>query len=229
MYRLPRKEETKLMAKIVPVKAANNWKDNSYLVEEIARLHFHRSMLTLDPTYGGGVWWKRWRPTMLFDHDLALDGHDFRDLPYDDELFDLIAFDPPYVSTGGRDTTKIKEFYARYGLSGAPTSPARLQILINDGLDEMARLVRRPTRKRKGGLIMVKCMDYVSSGKVWPGTFETFEHATTYCNLTLLDRFVHYGEPRMQPKRTRQDGKKVKQQHARNNYSMMFVFQAAAA
>lgn len=215
------------MANLPPVRAAHNWKSNAHLIEDIARIHLNRRMLTLDPTYGNGVWWKLWRPTLLFDHDLELDGHDFRDMPYDDEMFDLIGYDPPYVSTGGRETTKIKEFYARYGLTGAPTSPGRLQLLINDGLDEMARLIRRPTRRRDGGLIIVKCMNYVSSGNVWPGVFNVHEHATTECDLVMLDQFVHYGKPRMQPPRSRKDGKKVKQQHARNNYSVAFVFQAA--
>lgn len=215
------------VTKVVPVRAAHNWRNNGYLIKDIAKIHFNRSMLTLDPTYGKGVWWQQWRPTILFDHDLALDGHDFRDLPYDDGLFDLITFDPPYVSTGGRDTTKIKEFYERYGLHGAPTTPGRLQLLINDGLDEMGRLVRRPSRGHKGGFVVVKSMDYVSSGKLWPGTFHTFEHATEECGLVMVDRFIHYGEPRMQPKRKRADGKKVRQQHARNNYSVAFVFQAA--
>lgn len=209
------------------VLAANLWPDNSYLIEDVARLgYLHKDALTLDPTYGNGVWWKRWRPRQLFDHDLDIDGYDFRDLPYDDDTFDAIAFDPPFVSTGGRETTKIAEFYARYGLSGAPTTPELLQELINDGLDEMYRLVRKPTRGKKGGIVLCKTMDYVSSGKVFPGTYNTFNYATNN-GFVMQDRFLFISKgARQQPKRSRKDGKKSKQQHARNNFSVLFAFRA---
>lgn len=206
-----------------PVLAAYNWKNNGYLIADIARVGWlKRNLLTLDPTFGKGVWWSQWRPRHLFDHDLKIDGHDFRELSYDDGTFPQIAFDPPYVSTGGRATTTIAEFYERYGLTGAPTSPAKLQTLINDGITEMARLIERR------GILIVKSMDYVSSGHLWPGTFLMQEHARMV-GFKQVDRFIHYGSPRAQPKRTRRDGKPVRQKHARANFSIMHVFQKAAA
>lgn len=200
------------------VLACNNWKDNSHLIEHVAQLgYLKRNVLTLDPTYGRGIWWKRFRPTRLFDHDLEQDGHDFRNMPYPDETFKQIAYDPPYVSMGGRATTKIRKFYERYGLTGAPTSPAKLQTLINDGITEMYRLCKM------GGIMICKVMDYISSGKFHHGTYLTVQHALSL-GFAVVDRFIMWGAPRMQPKRKRKDGKKSKQKHARNNCSFLYVF-----
>lgn len=200
-----------------PVLACFNWKDNSYLIEHVAKLgYLKRNVLTLDPTYGRGIWWKRFRPINLFDHDLEADGHDFRNLPYADETFGQIAYDPPYVSMGGRKTTGIRKFYEAYGLTGAPTSPAKLQTLINDGLTEMYRLCEM------GGIVLVKCCDYISSGKFHNGTYLTQQHAMSL-GFVVVDRFIMWGAPRMQPKRKRKDGKKSRQKHARNNCSMLYV------
>lgn len=204
-----------------PILACNNWPTNAHLIEDVAKLgYLKRSDLTLDSTYGKGVWWRRWRPKVLFDHDLAIDGHDFRDLPYEDETFDAVAFDPPYVSIGGRETTKIKKFYDQYGLRGAPTSPEALQMLINDGLTEQWRLVKT------GGIVIVKAMSYVSSGKLYFGDYHTLQHAL-WLRFKIEDRFIMHGRPRQQPPRTRKDGKKSKQQHARNNASVLFVLRKA--
>ena len=41
--------------------------------------------------------------TIVTVHDVALDGVDFRSLPYADNTFDGAAYDPPYVSVGGDD------------------------------------------------------------------------------------------------------------------------------
>ena len=206
--------------------ANDRWKDNSYLIEDIARLRWIRkNKLTLDPTFGKGIWWKRWCPYRVVVHDVELDGLDFRDLPYPNGTFPQIAFDPPYVSMGGRATTQIKEFYERYGLMGAPTSPERLQSLCDDGLSEMYRLLAPK------GIVIVKSMSYVSSGKLFLGDINTYNHAISL-GLRCEDRFIFNGHARAQPKRTKKgkNGERVKsrQHHARNNASTMFVFRKVA-
>lgn len=194
-----------------PVLAATTWNSNAELIEDCARLGYLRAeWRTLDGTYGRGIWWKNWRPDELVTHDIALDGVDFRRLPEADEFFDAIAFDPPYVSVGGRKTTTIPDFHDRFGLTDAPTSPAGVQQLINDGLDEMYRVLRRR------GILLVKNQDYVSSGKLWPGTHYTLTHALSL-GLELVDRLEHIGSPRPQPAH-------VRQVHARRNLSTLFVF-----
>src|SRR3546814_9896510 len=120
---------------MTPVLAADTWRTNADLIADVARLgHLRPEWRTVDPTYGRGLWWQSWRPGELVTHDLRLDGVDFRDLPHDDDSFDAVAFDPPYVSVGGRKTTGMADLHDRFGLTDAPTSPAGLQELIDDGL-----------------------------------------------------------------------------------------------
>ncbi len=188
----------------VPVLAANLWKSNAELIADVALLgYIKQSDHVLDPTYGRGNWWTKFRPNNLVFHDIAQDGIDFRKLPYNNETFNIVAYDPPYVSIGGRKTTTIKGFHDRYGMTDAPTSPALLQALINDGLTEAKRVVQFR------GLILVKCQD---------GTYLTQRHAIEDLSLIQVDRFEHIGKPRPQPpNRT--------QKHARRNLSTLFVFQ----
>ena len=191
--------------------AASAWPTNAHLIEAVATLGYLRyEDRVLDPTFGRGVWWGRWRPAELVTHDIRQDGVDFRDLPYADGEFDAAVFDPPYVSVGGRKTTGLPDLHDRFGLTDAPTTPAGVQALINEGLGEVARVVR------PGGLVLVKCQDYISSGKFWPGT-----HKTTSCALLLgleiVDRLEHLAGVRPQPPGRRQV-------HARRNLSTLLVF-----
>jgi hypothetical protein len=200
------------------------------MIADCARLLYLRpDDYTLDPTHEKGTWWKQWRPNKLETNDIDKDGWDFRDAPYDDETFDAIAYDPPYVCVGGRRTSTLKGFQNAYGIDTAPKTPEALQALINDGLTEMHRLVKpRVTKKfqltRPNGIVLVKCQDYTSGGHMWPGTHYTLEHAFAL-GFTLWDRLEYLTKKaRAQPtNRTRKDGKTVRQEHARRNVSTLLV------
>lgn len=193
-----------------PVMAATRWKTNGYLLADCRRLGYLKdSDFTLDPTYGRGRWWTVWRPEVLVAHDIREDGVDFTELPYLDGTFDAVTFDPPYVSVGGRRTTGLSDFHDRYGLEDAPKSPADLQHLIDRGLGEMFRVVK------PGGIVLVKCQDYVSSGRLWLGTHWTLTTAMDL-GFVIVDRLEHIGAPRPQPPGRRQV-------HARRNLSTLFV------
>ena len=182
--------------------------DNASIIAGCAQLGWlHRSDKILDPTYGRGAWWRRWAPEWLW----VLEDTDFRCTAEDDDYFDAATFDPPYVSTGGRETSTVEEFNDRYGLIDTPKSPLLLQeLVINPGLAEMARIVR------PRGIIIAKCMDYVSSGKLWCGTYQTRKFAESI-GLVEVDNFVLAKPPRMQPQRKRQV-------HSRRNFSELIVF-----
>ncbi len=196
-----------------PVLAAQYWSSNGHMVADLARLgYLKKSDRTLDPTRGtkGSGWWGVWCPDSLICHDKVLDGTDFRKLPYPDCSFDAIAFDPPYVATGGRATTTRPDFADRYGLVTAPKRPPELQELINEGLTEMHRLIR------PGKYVLCKCADYVSGGRLWPGTYLTTKHGLEL-GLELVDRFEYLvKQPRPQPRQG--------QVHARRNLSTLLVF-----
>lgn len=168
-----------------PVLAATAWGDNSRLMLACRQLgYLHDDDHVLDPTYENGTWWKHWRPEKLTTHNRDLDGSDFRCLPYPDGTFDAIAYDPPYCAKGGRTTSGIEEMDHRYGQEDAPKTPALLQDLINDGLTEMHRLVKPK------GIVLAKCMSYVSSGKLWRGTYLTEQHAVSL-GFTVEDELLH--------------------------------------
>lgn len=204
--------------------AAHQWKTNGELIADVAKLYLSADMVMLDPTYGRGLWWTVWRPDTLVTHT-KVDGYDFRKMPEADGTFDAVAFDPPYVAMGGRKTSKLPDFMDRFGLEDAPATPAGLQQDINDGLAEVHRVLRRK------GIALVKCQDYISSGKLWPGTHHTLATALAL-GFTLVDRFEHVGHVRAQPGgRTRRgkNGERVAstQVHARRNLSTLFVLRKA--
>ncbi len=194
--------------------AANNWRTNADLILDCVELGYLKyDDVVLDPTHGRGLWWSKWEPSVLF-----ISKEDFRDLPYDTNTFDAAVFDPPYVSTGGRKTSTLPDFNSRYGLTEAPKTPALLQYHNNLGLSEVARVTKI------NGYILVKCKDYISSGKYYAGTHWTLVCAIHDLGLQLQDRFEMIGKPGPQPQRTRKDGKPSVQQHARRNLSTLFVF-----
>jgi hypothetical protein len=193
------------------IKAATSWSSNAHMIEDCFSLgYLSQEALTLDPTYGRGGWWKRQKPNTLITHDLANDGINFHNLPYNDNHFDAVVYDPPYVATGGRSTTGIPDFFDRYGLKNAPRTPIDLQNYINKGLTECDRVL---TSK---GFLLVKCKDYISSGKLWIGTHHTLTHALNI-NLTLVDRLEYITSGVVQPANRRQI-------HARRNLSTLFIF-----
>lgn len=179
--------------------AAQEWADNGAMMVDVAELHLDKRMKSMDVTYGEGVWWKHWRPSKFTFHDIEQDGVDFRKLPHRDGSFDLIAYDPPYISPGGRKTSTIKKFNAQYGLAPVPKTPKLLQAYINDGLDEVWRCLRgRETSQFGGGIALVKCMNYVSSGKLFLGYKDTLDHALEL-GFEVLDIFYFVGDARPQP------------------------------
>ena len=212
-----------------PVLAAFAWPTNAHLIADCARLGYLSAELrTIDPTYGRGKWWTRFRPVDLVAHDLyTLDGVDFRRLPHDDGSFRQGVFDPPYVCKGGRATSTMPDFLDRYGLARAPRTPAELQEMNDAGLAEMVRVLAPRS------LLLVKAADYVSSGRLVDGT-GAMRDAAKALGLTLVDRFEHMGHVRAQPKgRTRKarrgeestNGRvPSRQHHARHNSSTLFVF-----
>lgn len=215
------------------VLAAHAWHTNGDLIADVARVgHLQGDLPTIDPTYGRGLWWTVWRPAELVAHDLyTLDGVDFRQLPHETGSFRQGAFDPPYVCKGGRKTSTIPDFLDRYGLARAPRTPAALQAMNDAGLAEMVRVLAPRS------ILLVKCADYVSSGRLVDGTGNTRDAAKAL-GLVMVDRFEHMGYVRAQPKgRTRKarpgeesvNGRvPSRQKHARHNSSTLFVFRTPA-
>lgn len=188
------------------VLAAKNWPTNGHLIWDVFRLGYLRlNWITLDPTYGQGVWWTLFKPDNLVTHDkYTLDGVDFRNLPHEDEEFQAIAFDPPY-KLNGTDQGEGE----RYGVAKPMEWRAKMQ-MIRDGITECERVLR------PNGILLVKCQDQVCSGKVRWQTLDFSNHAYAV-GLDLEDRFDYFGGYRPQPADRRQV-------HARGRGSTLLVF-----
>ena len=203
---------------VAPVLAATSWPDNAAMIQDCVRLGYLKpNDQVLDPTYGRGLWWTRWRPSGL-TYNEAYAYVDFRSMQHWGRVFDAAVFDPPYISKG-RATPKLGDFDDRYGLAThAPgmkrKSPAEIQNDMDAGLSELARVVK------PGGYILMKCMDYVTSGKLWLGVYRTTTHALSL-GLEVIDRLEHIHAPGPQPK-----GRP--QVHARRNHSTLLVLKVPA-
>jgi len=169
----------------------------------------------LDPTYGRGNFWTIYRPTNFITHDIELDGVDFRHLPEPDNTFDLVAFDPPYVSIGGVETSKLPDFLDRYGMGMTKGHKALFAMNIA-GLAECARV----TKKR--GIIFMKCGDFVESGKFVQG-HQIMVEAGMSLGLEQVDEIVHASGTGPQPLKNR-DGSPRKQVHSRRAHTFLVVW-----
>src|SRR5215471_5011857 len=90
---------------------------NGVLIATVAQLGYLGrpdgvGAMVMDVTYGRGFWWTRWMPEFLVVHV-----GDFRDLAKNSDCCPAICFDPPYISTGRRETSSIDRFYEAYGLA----------------------------------------------------------------------------------------------------------------
>lgn len=208
------------------VLAAHNWKSNAELIADVAKLgYINKHDVVLDPTFGRGRWWTKWRPIVLYGTDIRNPLHnpcpywidcvlhlqggiDFRNLPHEDDTFDVVAFDPPYKLNG---TPSTPDFDDRYGVH-EPTSWQDRHGLIRDGIAECERVLR------PGGRLLLKCQDQVCSGKVRWQTREFADFAERCRGLELVDRFDMLGTHRPQP-----EGRRQVHAHGRPSTLLVFV------
>lgn len=133
---------------------------NADLIARIAPLYLTGSVL--DVTYGEGKWWDRFTPEPFTFHDLhKVDGVDFRALPHDDDSFDAVCFDPPYVISGTHSSDRLgPEFQNRYGvglhnlagMANTSTGEQSFRAMLCAGLLEAIRVSRC--------WVLVKCMEF---------------------------------------------------------------------
>lgn len=199
---------------------------NADLMAAIAPMYLDGSVL--DVTYGEGKWWDRFTPDPFTYHDLhKVDGVDFRALPHDDNTFDTVCFDPPYVLSGGESTGKLAGrkagdgFQDRFGIGISRLGHNRtsaFDCLLRDGLAESARVTRR--------WLLVKCMDFAQGGgltdfKDVPYLMRRWAEDLVDIDLRTHDVIVHHtgsgpgGHNIFTPKR------------ARRHHSYLLVFRKA--
>lgn len=141
---------------------------NGQRVADLARLGYLAEPV-VDPTYGVGGMWSRWRPERLvaFDLDPRAEGvavADLGALPLPDGSVGSVLLDPPYKvgpSFGDDMAGKGDAANRRFGLPDELTLDDVLA-LYRAGIGEAARVVRR------GGYVIVKAQDcHVGKRYVW--------------------------------------------------------------
>lgn len=194
------------------IRAIGERRTNAELVQDLFNLQYLRwDDLILDPTYGLGRWWTLVKPLRLVGTDLDStkslvgDSIDFRRLPFDDDLFDAVVFDPPYKLNG------VSQGYGgdeAYGVANATyISVADRHKLIVEGMSECARVTKRT--------LIVKCQDQVCSGRVVWQSRLLADHGESL-GFRLVD-MLHVVGFRPQP------AGRI-QKHARRDYSTALVF-----
>lgn len=167
---------------------ATAWRNNGELITDAFKLLFVNGLwcesdLVLDVTYGDGKWWTEFQPERFVALSRRNDpGFDFADTGLLTGSARVVAFDPPYVCKGGRETSTILDMDDAYGLIDAPLTPAALLTMNTGGLSEAMRLATHA--------VLLKSMDFVSGGELQCHT-RLLEAYAESKGWVVFERLVH--------------------------------------
>jgi len=191
--------------------------NNDLLINQVVEFYVRAGSKIADVTYGKGVFWRKVNLKDYIFHPSDIltcpkTPYDFRALPYKDEAYDVVVFDPPYVHNPGqlivdanyknRDTTR--------------------GMYHDDILDLYASGMREAWRVLKqGGQLWVKCKDELESSTQRWSHIELFLIALEL-GFYAKDLFVltQTHNPIVQFKT---------QQHSRKNHSYLWVFEKSTS
>jgi len=191
---------------------------NDDLFPKVLGLYLSTGSKVADVTYGKGVFWKR-IPKGLYElhpSDIKT-GIDCRKLPYEDESFDCVVLDPPYMHTPGGTAHSNHQNYEEYyqnneaSASGNGKYHEAVLDLYFRASEEAYRVLRTE------GLLLVKCADEVCANKQRLTHVELINELSRKGFVTE-DLFVLVRQNRPGMSRV------LKQVHARKNHSYFIVF-----
>ena len=186
---------------------------------------FQKDRRLADVTYGKGVFWRKIHTEKYDFHpsDIA-DGTDCRNLPYGDESFDCIVFDPPYMEGFFRNENSIKAgagthdaFRDHYsnGHEAPKNGGRKWHAAVVEFYEEGGREALRVLRD--SGVFIVKCQDEVSANRqnlTHVEIINAYAEKGFFCkDLFVVVRPNRPGVSRL-----------LKQVHARKNHSYFLVF-----
>jgi tRNA G10 N-methylase Trm11 len=201
---------------------------NAEVFPQILSLHVPDGAKIADVTYGSGVFWRNVDTSRyeLFPSDIAT-GTDCRALPYENDSFDAIVIDPPYMEGLLRNDKSHKAgsgshfAFRKYYSNGDETSNggqkwhgAVTDLYFRAGAEAIRVL-------KDNGIAIVKCQDEVSANRQCLTHVEIINH---YGSLGFYakDLFVTVRQNRAVIARLK------KQVHARKNHSYFLVFAKSA-
>lgn len=136
--------------------------DQEEIIDNILKLHCMTD-IELDPCYSKGVFYKGIIKEPAYKFDLfPIDGvmyGDCRCMSFNDNKFNTIMFDPPFLATTGKSLALSDNNNVISKRFGVYKNEKELYCMYYDSLSEFHRLLK------KGGILIFKCQDKVSSGK----------------------------------------------------------------
>jgi SAM-dependent methyltransferase len=191
--------------------------DEKEIIQNIIDLHCGGKDIELDPTYSKGNFYKNKinPPKHKFDKYPQTDGVEYSDvvdLPFDDESFSIVMFDPPFLATRG-PSLKVENgsniINRRFTVFQTEKD---LHVFYIDALHELYRILK------PDGILIFKCQDKVSSGKQY------FSHCFVHDQAIKIgfypkDMFVLLAKNRVI------SGKHGNQMHARKFHSYFWVLE----
>jgi len=213
--------------------------NNDDVFPEILKIYVKKQSVIAEVTYGKGVFWKK---VKLEDYqirfsdlktkdlpDYVQGGVDSRKLPYEENTFDAVVFDPPYMHTPGGTAHNGHQNFENYYQNNAEQD-AQIQQEINRDyngtppkyhdlvLDLYYRSAREAFRVLKNkGIYIVKCQDEVCANK----------QRLTHIEITVeLAKYGFICEDMFIVVRKNKPGvSRIKNQyHARKNHSYFMVY-----
>jgi tRNA G10 N-methylase Trm11 len=190
---------------------------NEDVFPNILSLYVPAGSRVADVTHGRGVFWNRVDTEQyeLAASDLRT-GVDCRELPYADEDFDAIVFDPPYMHTpGGTAHNGHQNFEQYYANNDDAPGEKKYHEAV---LDLYFRAAREAWRVlRPDGIYLLKCQDEVCANKQRLTHVEIINELVAI-GFTVEDLFVVVRRNKPGVSRL------LRQVHARKNHSYFLVF-----
>ena len=191
--------------------------NNTEVFELILDLYVPKGAKIADVTYGQGAFWKNVNKNKynIYPSDIKT-GIDCRNLPYENETYDCVVLDPPYMHTpGGSAHINHQNFENYYKNNSIKNNEKKYHEAVLDLYYKAAKEASRVLKEK--GFLIVKCQDEVCANK------QRLTH------VELINEFAKYGyicEDLFVIIRNNKPGvsRILKQRHARKNHSYFLVF-----
>jgi hypothetical protein len=183
----------------------------------ILDLYVPRGSKIADVTYGQGAFWKNVDKNIynIYPSDIKT-GIDCRNLPYENETYDCIVLDPPYMHTpGGTAHVNHQNFESYYQNNSITNNEKKYHDAVLDLYFKAAKEACRVLKKK--GVFIVKCQDEVCANKQRLTHVELINELAKY-GYICEDLFVIIRNNKPGVSRI------LKQRHARKNHSYFLVF-----
>ena len=122
---------------------------------EIMRLYCPPPAYVLDVTYDRGVFWQN-IDEATYHLERNVKKYDFAEVPFNDQTFDVVVFDPPYRMSG---TLTDHPTTQRYGNENQ--NYKRVPLYYENAVREAHRVLKM------GGILIAKMQDQVVSGQIY--------------------------------------------------------------